>query len=82
MTTACRRARQLAPLAAVLALAALVFLPLGNVAHAQAPPEEVVLVNAADGPVEPQEGRAVRRKAHLRPAPGGPVLRDKAPGDR
>ena len=61
-TAACGGARRLAPLAGALALAALLVVPTGNVAHAQAPPEEIVLVNAADGPVErKKDGRFVAR---------------------
>ena len=60
--TASRGARRLAPLAAALLLTAALLLPLGNVAHAQSPPSEIVLVNAADGPVErKKDGRFVAR---------------------
>ena len=40
------RARRLIPLAAALLLAALVAIPASNVALAQAPPDQIVLVNA------------------------------------
>ncbi len=40
------RAKQLMPLAAALLLAALVTVPASNVALAQAPPDQIVLVNA------------------------------------
>ena len=40
------RARRLIPLAAALILAALVAIPASNVALAQAPPDQIVLVNA------------------------------------
>ena len=59
---ACRGAGRLAPLAGALSLAALLVITPVGVAHAQAPPEEVVLVNAADGPVErKKDGRFVAR---------------------
>ena len=55
------KARRLAPLAASVALAALLVMPLGT-AHAQAPPDGIVLVNASDGPVErKKDGRFVAR---------------------
>ena len=55
-------ARRVAPLGAALALAALLVLPSAGVAHAQAPPDGIVLVNAHDGPVErKKDGRFVAR---------------------
>ena len=49
-------------LVAALLLAASVVLTQGNVAHAQTPPDGIVLVNAADGPVErKKDGRFVAR---------------------
>ncbi len=60
--TESRGARRLAPLAAALALAAVLVFPAAGVAHAQTPPTEIVLVNAADGPVErKKDGRFVAR---------------------
>ena len=56
------RKGRLAAAAGALVLAALLILPPGNVAHAQTPPGEIVLVNAADGPVErKKDGRFVAR---------------------
>ena len=56
------RAGRLAAAAGALVLAALLILPPGNVAHAQSPPTEIVLVNAHDGPVErKKDGRFVAR---------------------
>ena len=55
-------AGRLAISAGALALAAILILPPGSVAHAQTPPTEITLVNAADGPVErKKDGRFVAR---------------------
>ncbi len=56
-----RAGRRLGLVAATL-LAAALLLPPADVAHAQTPPDEIVLVNAADGPVErKKDGRFVAR---------------------
>ena len=58
---AARNAGRLARPFAALALAALLIIPLG-VAHAQSPPDEIVLVNASESPVErKKDGRFVAR---------------------
>ena len=59
-TVASGAGRLVRPVAAMV-LAALLVIPI-SVAHAQAPPGEIVLVNAADGPVErKKDGRFVAR---------------------
>ena len=50
------RAKRLIPLAAALLLAALVAIPASNVALAQAPPDQIVLVNADRDFVERKKG--------------------------
>ena len=76
----CGGARRLAPLAA--ALAALLVFPTGNVAHTQAPPDEIVLVNAADGPVEHKRGWPVRCETQLRTPVEDQCSRGALLGDR
>ena len=56
------RLGSLATAGAAIALAALLVLPMGGIAHAQAPPDGIVLVNAHDGPIErKKDGRFVAR---------------------
>ena len=56
------RVRRLALLAGALTLAVLMVVPSAGVARAQAPPAEIVLVNAHDRPVErKKDGRFVAR---------------------
>ena len=56
------RAGRLALPVAALALTALMVVPAAGVARAQAPPDEIVLVNAHDGPIErKKDGRFVAR---------------------
>ena len=60
--TAGRGAGRLALPVAALALTALMVVPIAGVARAQAPPGEIVLVNAHDGPIErKKDGRFVAR---------------------
>ena len=57
-----RGAGRLALPVAALALTALMVVPIAGVARAQAPPGEIVLVNAHDGPIErKKDGRFVAR---------------------